>query len=146
MSSAAYWEKLKDPRWQKKRLQILERDRFKCVICGASSKELHVHHKYYRSGFDPWEYGNDTLTTVCCDCHDTADCLRVDLALEVARLSIDSQRQLFHIVAMLNADQFMSGLILHIIMLRFQELTHEAEAWIEAYEVEAKGIGNETDG
>jgi len=39
-----YRRKLADPRWQKKRLEILERDGFECNSCGDSSTELHVHH------------------------------------------------------------------------------------------------------
>ncbi len=31
---------------------------------------LHVHHSYYQSGRDPWEYPNDALTTFCWVCHE----------------------------------------------------------------------------
>lgn len=64
-----YSEKLKDPRWQKKRLQILERDKFQCQDCGHKGKTLHVHHKYYIFKKDPWEYPDDLLITLCEDCH-----------------------------------------------------------------------------
>ena len=40
-----YSEKLKDPRWQKKRLEILERDNFRCQYCGdknAGTKQQEV--------------------------------------------------------------------------------------------------------
>jgi len=62
-----YKEKLKDPRWQKKRLEIMRRDGFKCVECGNDKIELHVHHLKY-SG-DPWETSNSDLITVCHHCH-----------------------------------------------------------------------------
>lgn len=62
-----YSNKLKDPRWQKKRLQILERDSFTCVVCSDKSTELHVHHSKY-SG-DPWEADDEFLDTVCAHCH-----------------------------------------------------------------------------
>jgi len=65
-----YSEKLKDPRWQKKRLKILERDQWKCQVCGADEKTLHVHHKEYVNGHEPWEYGDDFLLTLCEFCHD----------------------------------------------------------------------------
>lgn len=64
-----YAEKLKDPRWQKKRLEILNRDEWKCQNCSASEKTLHVHHKDYERGRDPWDYTDNWLATLCEDCH-----------------------------------------------------------------------------
>jgi len=62
-----YSEKLKDPRWQKKRLEILERDDFSCQNCEGKSKTLNVHHWKY--GKNPWDVENEFMTTVCEDCH-----------------------------------------------------------------------------
>ena len=64
-----YSEKLKDPRWQKKRLQILERDNWTCQICEATDKTLHVHHWQYYRDTEPWDYDEWLLVTVCDDCH-----------------------------------------------------------------------------
>lgn len=64
-----YAEKLKDPRWQKKRLEILSRDNFTCSNCGDTELTLHVHHVVYFKGDEPWEATNDTLDTLCSDCH-----------------------------------------------------------------------------
>lgn len=47
-----YKEKLKDPRWQKKRLEIFDRDGWKCVECGDKDSTLNVHHIFYLSGLD----------------------------------------------------------------------------------------------
>jgi len=66
---SAYLEKLKDPRWQKMRLQILERDEWQCQDCYDDKKTLHVHHRYYERGLDPWEYPPHSLVTLCEDCH-----------------------------------------------------------------------------
>lgn len=66
---ATYSEKLLDPRWQKKRLEILSRDEWTCCGCGSADKTLHVHHAYYVSGRDPWEYPSETLSTLCKECH-----------------------------------------------------------------------------
>lgn len=63
-----YSEKLRDPRWQKKRLQILERDDFTCICCETTEIELHVHHREYSKG-DPWEVDDLSLVTLCKDCH-----------------------------------------------------------------------------
>jgi 5-methylcytosine-specific restriction endonuclease McrA len=67
----SYSEKLKDPRWQKKRLKILSRDRFKWQSCLKKDKSLHVHHINYLSNSEPWEIPNKYLITLCCDCHKT---------------------------------------------------------------------------
>lgn len=62
-----YAEKLKDPRWQKKRLQILERDNWQCQKCGDGESTLNIHHIQYNG--NPWEANDDKLITVCEDCH-----------------------------------------------------------------------------
>ncbi len=65
-----YKEKLLDPRWQKKRLEILERDKWACQSCSATDKTLHVHHARYKFGEDPWETPGRLLITLCTDCHE----------------------------------------------------------------------------
>lgn len=66
----SYSEKLRDARWQKKRLEIMERDSFHCLCCNHSvSKPLNVHHLYYEKGLEPWEHENEIMVTLCDDCH-----------------------------------------------------------------------------
>ena len=60
-----YAEKLRDPRWQKKRLEILDRDGFACRSCGRKDQELHVHHLRYTPKLSPWDYDNSLLITLC---------------------------------------------------------------------------------
>lgn len=84
-----YAEQLRDPRWQKKRLEILSRDGFKCVVCGDGKSTLHVHHKRYVKGRMPWEYDATELSTVCKNCHESADHTRVTSAEVMARLPLD---------------------------------------------------------
>ena len=67
---ADYAAERKDPRWQKKRLEIMERDGFQCRECGDEDKTLNVHHRYYITGRKPWEYPDWSLTTLCYTCHD----------------------------------------------------------------------------
>ena len=64
-----YKEKLKDPRWQKKRLEILKRDNWCCQSCFDPSSMLIVHHLKYIFGKEPWDYPNETLLTLCESCH-----------------------------------------------------------------------------
>lgn len=73
---ATYSEKLKDPRWQKKRLEIFNRDEFKCVLCGDDKSSLHIHHTYYKNGVDIWDYPDDSLLTYCEFCHKIVEYLK----------------------------------------------------------------------
>lgn len=65
-----YFAKLKDPRWQKKRLKILERDNFTCAICGDTKNTLHVHHRFYLEGLELWGYKDCVYITLCENCHE----------------------------------------------------------------------------
>jgi 5-methylcytosine-specific restriction endonuclease McrA len=65
-----YAEKLRDPRWQKKRLEILARDGWTCRVCHDTESTLHVHHIQYLQNHDPWDYPNDLLLTLCNLCHE----------------------------------------------------------------------------
>lgn len=67
--AAAYTEKLADPRWQRKRLEIFNRDNWTCQCCGDKASQLEIHHTQYWPGKEPWEYPGDMLITVCHKCH-----------------------------------------------------------------------------
>lgn len=74
-----YAEKLKDPRWQKKRLKILDRDHFTCQACRDETNTLHVHHLQYFKG-EPWEVDDIYLVTLCESCHEEEERLKsIDL-------------------------------------------------------------------
>lgn len=64
-----YAEKLKHPKWQKKRLEALNNANFTCQFCGETEKTLHVHHLLYHKGRQPWEYHSLLLNAICEDCH-----------------------------------------------------------------------------
>ncbi len=68
MEKITYAEKLKDPRWQKKRLEIFQRDQFRCMECFSDEKSLQVHHIAYK-GKNPWDTPNELLITYCHECH-----------------------------------------------------------------------------
>lgn len=72
-----YRQKLKDPRWQRKRLEILNRDSWKCQLCGATDKELQIHHRYYVN-CEPWDYPNAALVALCGPCHHTESQIQTD--------------------------------------------------------------------
>ena len=69
-----YGEKLRSPEWQKKRLEILNRDEFTCTMCNSKDKTLHVHHKVYIFNNEPWDYEDQYYITLCEDCHFEEEC------------------------------------------------------------------------
>ncbi len=64
-----YADKLKDPRWDAVRREVLARDRNTCQTCGCVDEIMHVHHIEYFKGFEPWEYHTAYLITLCEMCH-----------------------------------------------------------------------------
>jgi len=66
-----YYEKLKDPRWQKKRLEVMEHWDFSCELCGDSTSTLNVHHKEYFKNREPWDYQKEQLSCLCEECHES---------------------------------------------------------------------------
>jgi|ERR1017187_6494803 5-methylcytosine-specific restriction endonuclease McrA len=64
-----YKDQIKNPLWQKKRLEILNRDSFTCQYCGDTEEQLQVHHTYYSFNKNIWEYENESLITLCSNCH-----------------------------------------------------------------------------
>lgn len=81
-----YSEKLRNPLWQRKRLEIFQRDNFKCVSCGSGDKSIQVHHLVYRK-IDPWAYPDYLYQTLCEDCHATRGEL-TDKIVDAVRISL----------------------------------------------------------
>lgn len=81
-----YAEKLKDPRWQKKRLEIMQRDKFTCIWCFRNDATLNVDHKIYRPRLNPWDYTNDDLQTLCENCHKKLSERRQKIADQIGRM------------------------------------------------------------
>jgi len=97
-----YWQKLKDPRWQRKRLEIMERDNFECQNCGDKDTTLNVHHGYYEKGVDPWEYPDNSLVTLCEPCHLAARDRKLALDKMIAHLRDDDGQLLGYATALRN--------------------------------------------
>ena len=81
MNKLTYAEQLARPEWQKKRLEILNRDEFRCNTCESNDKTLHVHHKIYLKGRMAWDYEDDNFETLCKDCHIETEQYRESLKL-----------------------------------------------------------------
>lgn len=65
-----YAATLTSPKWQKKRLEIFQRDLFKCRECGNTRETLHVHHIRYKPNTAPWDYPDSNFLTLCWKCHE----------------------------------------------------------------------------
>lgn len=82
-----YQEQLKSPLWQRKRLEMFQRDNFTCVCCGNSKLQLHLHHGVYIKGLKAWEYDDKYLHTLCDVCHDTTTLLMADIYKSIGELN-----------------------------------------------------------
>ena len=106
-----YSEARKDPRWQRKRLQIMERDDWTCQNCGSTDKTLNVHHKGYAKGLMPWDYADFCLVTLCEECHRSEpESLAAVLGqLKCLTFRFSSAELMRLLVAMNCADRSLSG-------------------------------------
>lgn len=102
-----YWELLKHPKWQEKRLRIMQRAQFACENCGDKNSMLNVHHTYYERGLNPWEYPDDSLRCLCEACHGQADELRIRV---LRQLGLLSDAQLLEVCGFAAALMMESGL------------------------------------
>jgi hypothetical protein len=66
----SYRSQYLDPRWQKKRLEVMESTSFKCESCDSETNTLNVHHKQYIPNRDVWDYRRDQFLVLCEDCHE----------------------------------------------------------------------------
>lgn len=79
MPTITYSEKLRDPRWQKKRLEIMSRSEFTCDVCESKDRPLHVHHRLYQRNTDPWDYPPEIYSVLCEDCHKDAESIKLGI-------------------------------------------------------------------
>jgi len=97
---SAYQQKLLDPRWQRRRLEILQRDNWTCWQCGDTQATLHVHHRYYLRETDPWDYPLDALVTLCAYCHEVESTERRETEaqlLKAFRIAGLSREELYYL-------------------------------------------------
>jgi hypothetical protein len=107
--ATSYSDLLKDPRWQKKRLEVFQRDKWACRSCGSTEKTLHVHHIIYKYGANPWEYPLDNFLTLCEPCHQLEERMKTEdyntrfqRYSEVSRIPIYTLFKWVHTIAFLH--------------------------------------------
>ncbi len=94
-------DQYRDPRWQRLRLRVFERDGWKCRMCNQDGKTLHAHHPVYRAFSEgPWDYEVDELVTVCEDCHkeehETKSLGKSAMLLEFVKQGVWSEEDFLH--------------------------------------------------
>jgi Zn finger protein HypA/HybF involved in hydrogenase expression len=112
--SRSYFDLLRDPQWQKKRLEVMQRATFKCEQCEDGKSTLNVHHSYYEKGLMPWEYPDESLHCLCEPCHQEAERIRKGLMRQLGRISLGDTERLLG---------FAKGLE----MAEFPNTTHKAD-------------------
>ena len=78
-----YMELLRDPRWQRNRLAVLERAEWRCEGCGTREVNLQIHHGFYERGRLPWEYPAEALYCLCDGCHERAEGVKAEAQREL---------------------------------------------------------------
>ena len=104
--------KLRDPRWQKRRLEVFQRDKFTCQMCWAdeeSGRNLQIHHAYYSREFEnPWEYPSETLYTMCELCHVQAETIKQQIYERLAYVTPRLQHHVYYGIGQI-IDEFKAG-------------------------------------
>jgi predicted translin family RNA/ssDNA-binding protein len=101
--TSAFWQAYKDPRWQQRRLEVMQRFGFSCAVCLSSEKELHVHHKHYVTGRKPWEYEDHELLCVCKFCHEHQTELSREIRASLGALDYGEQMQVLGYIQAMSA-------------------------------------------
>jgi hypothetical protein len=89
-----FWEKYKDPRWQRKRLEVMQHANFACERCRSTDKTINVHHKFYRRNADPWDYQDRELMCLCEPCHEEWHLAKDNLHTSLGFMSFDDFKEL----------------------------------------------------
>jgi hypothetical protein len=147
-----YAELLSDPRWQRKRLEVMDRDGWKCKTCEDRDSTLTVHHKSYRMTegkfADPWDYNDSDLITLCEKCHSkeetSLDTLKKTIYFDIRSLceSADDMNDVIDFLGRLfrQKDRRLTGSDLHV-LLHIHKI--DLEKQLKSYVAELSEIARE---
>ena len=99
--ATTYGDLLKDPRWQRKRLEIFNRDGWECQHCFEKNKTLNIHHIKYIGEY-PWETPDKYLITLCEDCHKEETNLKWCDLINMATNAGITRHDIWQIIALTN--------------------------------------------
>lgn len=106
MAYQPWFERLRDPRWQKKRLEIMERDGWVCRDCKCGTDTLNVHHCYYERSIAPWDYPDESLLTLCESCHERRHDQKSQLDRVLAGLSAQQIEAIVGLAKQMHAHHY----------------------------------------
>ncbi len=61
----SFSDKFKDPRWIRRRDEIIASAEYLCQDCGVAADDLEVHICYFEQGREPWEYPHEVYRCLC---------------------------------------------------------------------------------
>ena len=100
-NKTSYFELLRHPNWQKKRLEVLALADYECENCGSKEKTLHVHHTYYEKGLKPWQYPTESLRCLCEECHKETQAINTLIKRQLGKIELsDDERLLGYMFAL----------------------------------------------
>jgi hypothetical protein len=114
----------------------MQRDKFKCIICGCNDKELHVHHRWYQFGKEIWDYPDTCFETLCFECHEyiemnikdsTSD---IQLMLRRTWLNQDDYNVICRLLIHLSNDCYRNYNSLHIVDAIDSIIQNNSIEWI----------------
>jgi len=95
----SYFDDLKHPLWQKRRLEVFNSENWKCQECQSTTKQLTVHHSIYVNKWHLWEYPDELLLSLCEDCHlerqNVEESLRIELMKRLKRVPLKRLKIIF---------------------------------------------------
>ena len=98
MPAPTYAERLEDPRWKAKSLEIIRKNFGICFHCGNVPAFPEVHHRWYERGKEPWEYPDCCYAVYCGECHQHAQVLMLQMQQATGVLSLAMQELLIAFV------------------------------------------------
>lgn len=106
-----YKEQIKSPKWQKRRLEIMNRDNFTCQLCGDTETMLNVHHLSYHQDRNIWDYEDWELMTLCENCHKDEHSSMDDLIAEIETLKSHgvTMREIFSVLNDLDISLYLGN-------------------------------------
>lgn len=96
-----YKEQIKSPKWQKRRLEVMQKDNFTCQLCGDTESMLNVHHLFYHRDRNIWEYEEWELITLCENCHKEEHSSMDDIINEIDSINqevLRCEKLLLHLI------------------------------------------------
>ena len=103
----SYSEDLKNPQWQRKRLQQLDAAKWECSECGTGKRTLEVHHCWYERDTKPWEYPDECYRVLCSICHDNWHAAKLECDKLFANYSMTQLEQAAGLLVGLNCASLM---------------------------------------